>query len=93
MSETPFFKTRMGHQFYERTMPALAKAVERLADNYDGKRDPCIQELVDHAGYLVDAAEQLLDTPIEPGSAKTREAFDLLRSQASAVRRILASIR
>ena len=30
MSETPFFKTRMGHQFYERTMPALVKQLERL---------------------------------------------------------------
>ncbi len=30
MSETPFFKTRMGHQFYDRTMPALVKQLERL---------------------------------------------------------------
>ena len=30
MSETPFFKTRMGHQFYERTMPELVKQLERL---------------------------------------------------------------
>ncbi|MCH7779362.1 MAG: hypothetical protein IH848_00820 [Acidobacteria bacterium] len=30
MSETPFFKTRMGHQFYERMMPALVKQLERL---------------------------------------------------------------
>ena len=30
MSETPFFKTRMGQQFYERTMPALVKQIERL---------------------------------------------------------------
>ncbi len=32
MSETPFFKTRMGYQFYERTMPALVKQLERLND-------------------------------------------------------------
>ena len=32
MSETPFFKTRMGHQFYERTVPALVKQLERLND-------------------------------------------------------------
>ena len=89
MSETPFFKTRMGQQFYERTMPALVKAVKRLADSHDGNRDPRMQELVDHAGYLVEGVEQLLNTPIEPGSAKTREAFDSLRSQAAAVRRIL----
>ena len=30
MAETPFFKTRMGNQFYERTMPALVKQLERL---------------------------------------------------------------
>ena len=30
MSETPFFKTRMGHRFYEHTMPALVKQLERL---------------------------------------------------------------
>ncbi len=35
MSETPFFKTRMGHQFYDRTMPALVKQLERLNDNLD----------------------------------------------------------
>ncbi len=35
MSETPFYKTRMGHQFYERTMPALVKQLERLNDILD----------------------------------------------------------
>ena len=35
MSETPFFKTRMGHQFYDRTMPALVKQLERLNDILD----------------------------------------------------------
>ena len=30
MSETPFYKTRMGQQFYERTMPNLVKQLERL---------------------------------------------------------------
>ena len=30
MSETPFYKTRMGQQFYDRTMPALVKQLERL---------------------------------------------------------------
>ena len=90
MSETPFYKTRMGQQFYDRTMPALVEAVGRLADGDDGKRDPRIQELIEHAGYLVEGVEQMMNTPIEPGSATTREAFDLLRSQAAAVRRILA---
>ena len=35
MSETPFFKTRMGHRFYEHTMAALVKQLERLNDNLD----------------------------------------------------------
>ena len=30
MSETPFFKTRMGQRFYEHTMPDLVKQLERL---------------------------------------------------------------
>ncbi len=30
MSEIPFYKTRMGHRFYESTMPALVKQLERL---------------------------------------------------------------
>jgi len=30
MSETPFYKTRMGQQFYERVMPDLVKQLERL---------------------------------------------------------------
>ena len=32
MSETPFYKTRMGHQFYESTMPRLVEQLERLND-------------------------------------------------------------
>ena len=30
MSETPFYKTRMGQNYYERTMPELVKQLERL---------------------------------------------------------------
>ena len=30
MSETPFYSTRMGHRFFESTMPALVKQLERL---------------------------------------------------------------
>ena len=30
MSETPFYKTRMGQAFYERTVPELVKQLERL---------------------------------------------------------------
>ena len=30
MNETPFYKTRMGQRFYERTLPELVKQLERL---------------------------------------------------------------
>ncbi len=30
--ETPFFKTRMGHTFYEHTAPQLVRQLERLND-------------------------------------------------------------
>ncbi len=30
MDYAPFYKTRMGQQFYDRTMPALVKQLERL---------------------------------------------------------------
>ena len=30
MSEPKFFQTRMGHRFYEHTMPELVKQLERL---------------------------------------------------------------
>ena len=32
MTETPFFKTRMGQTYYERTVPELVKQIARLAD-------------------------------------------------------------
>ena len=43
MSETPFFKTRMGHRFFESTMPALVKQLERLNELLERlveQRDP-----------------------------------------------------
>ena len=32
MNETPFFKTRMGHRFFESTMPSLVQQLTRLND-------------------------------------------------------------
>ena len=31
-AETPFFQTRMGHTFYNATMPRIAKALEAIAE-------------------------------------------------------------
>ena len=41
MSETPFFKTRMGHQFYDQTMPALVRQLERLNEQLERLLDKC----------------------------------------------------
>ena len=30
MNETPFFKTRMGHAYYEHTLPELVRQIKRL---------------------------------------------------------------
>ncbi len=32
MNETPFFKTRMGHRFYEHTAPEQVRPLARLND-------------------------------------------------------------
>ena len=40
MSETPFHQTRMGHRFYESTMPNLVQQLTRLND--------LLQRLVEH---------------------------------------------
>ncbi len=35
MSDVPFHLTRMGHTFYDVTMPALVEALERLNQNLE----------------------------------------------------------
>ncbi len=35
MSETPFYKTRMGQQFYDRTVPDLVQQLQRLNENLE----------------------------------------------------------
>ena len=35
MSDTPFHHTRMGHTFYEGTMPSLVRELRRLNDNIE----------------------------------------------------------
>lgn len=32
MSEVPFYRTQMGHRFYEHTVPELTRNVGRVAD-------------------------------------------------------------
>lgn len=33
--DIPFFRTQMGHRFYEATMPTLARELARLNDNLE----------------------------------------------------------
>jgi len=35
MSDIPFYRTRMGHVFYEGTMPSLVRELARLNDNVE----------------------------------------------------------
>ena len=35
MNETPFFKTAMGRDFFDRNVPALLKQLTRLNDNLE----------------------------------------------------------
>lgn len=39
MSDTPFHQTRMGHAFYESTMPALVRELARLNENLERLRE------------------------------------------------------
>jgi hypothetical protein len=32
MSDVPFYRTQMGHRFYEHTVPELARQIGRVAD-------------------------------------------------------------
>ena len=51
VSETPFYKTRMGQQFYDRTVPDLVQQLQRLnetlerlatlLDRQDDENKPC----------------------------------------------------
>ena len=47
MPETPFYKTRMGQVYYERTMPELVEQIERLNEllaRIVGQQDRCDEE-------------------------------------------------
>ena len=51
-----FFRTRMGHTFYESTMPSLVRELARLNDNLE---------------RLVALAAKQEPNPVEPGAATT----------------------
>lgn len=35
MSDIPFYRTQMGHRFYEATAPSIARELARLNDNLE----------------------------------------------------------
>jgi hypothetical protein len=35
MSDIPFFRTQMGHRFYEATMPSIVRELARLNENLE----------------------------------------------------------
>ena len=53
MNETPFFKTRMGQRFYERTMPELVKQLERLNSVLESmiEQQPSNEETTQRKGH------------------------------------------
>jgi len=94
MSETPFYKTRMGQRFYEHTMPELVKQLERLNERL-GKiaRTASVDDLVEAATDLIAAVERVLDTEIVPGSPATRAAFAELRTCAHTARDAVGAVK
>jgi hypothetical protein len=50
MSDVPFYRTQMGHRFYEATAPSLVRELARLNDN--------LERLVALAARVTKADEQ-----------------------------------
>ena len=63
-AETPFFQTRMGHTFYNATMPRIAKALERIAEALEAQKATATPESVAaqarQARAVVDALTETL---------------------------------
>lgn len=59
MSDVPFYRTQMGHRFYESTAPSLVRELARLNDNLER-----LVELVERHERPVEA-EPSIDSPEE----------------------------
>lgn len=59
MSDVPFYRTQMGHRFYESTAPSLVRELARLNDNLER-----LVELVERKERPVEA-EPSIDSPEE----------------------------
>jgi len=72
-----FHETKMGRDFYDRTVPELVRQLTRLNQNLERRSTDV--DLRQAAADLVAAAERVLDTEIVPGSKATIAAFRELR--------------
>ncbi len=81
MSETPFYRTRMGQRFFEGTVPALVDQIEKLNRTLarNAPDEQAVNDLLLATRELVNAARHVLDTEIVPGSDATRVSFASLR--------------
>jgi hypothetical protein len=69
MSGPEFFQTRMGQRFYEGTMPALVKQLERLNDNLEAQPIPYVPTKV---------TELPTASPGSTGDDRLSDLFDLV---------------
>ena len=53
MSDVPFYRTQMGHRFYESTAPSLVRELARLNDNLER-----LLELVERETPQVESASR-----------------------------------
>lgn len=72
MAGPEFFATRMGHIFYEGTMPRIAKALERIADALEEQNKPVTQEV--HEAGLSKAYKRV----IIKSEASIKRALDVI---------------
>ena len=82
-----FHKTRMGHTFFDRTMPDLVAQLEKLNESLASRRrDDDIDDLLLATYGLVNAAKEVLEVQIVTGSAETVAAFGNLRKRMEIAR-------
>ena len=55
---TEFFETRMGHRFYEHTLPELVRQVSRLADALERIADSQVRAELTKVGVAVGEPKQ-----------------------------------
>ncbi len=102
MNDPQFYQTRMGRIFYEATMPELVKQLQCLNDRLGAVMAPTVPvrtsdvsvvELLLATHGLANAAEQVLEVEIVPGSEDTLRVFRNLRAGMTTAREAARAIR